>query len=108
MCYPPAAILAKFRILPDLGEAFVGFQRIAAGGNEIDRGVKIRACERYVRRGPAHFPKKLVGKEWRAYRAPENMLRQYVERAGEQRRCVLRILCDRIYRRTAIKKLDTV
>ena len=35
----PAAVL----VLADLGEALVGFQRIAAGGDEIEHGVEIGA-----------------------------------------------------------------
>ena len=35
----PAAVLA----LPDFGEALIGLQRVAAGGDEIDRGVEIGA-----------------------------------------------------------------
>ena len=49
----PAAVLA----LADFGEALIGFQRIAAGGDEIDRGVEIGAREPGVRRGGAHFGK---------------------------------------------------
>ena len=37
----PAAVLA----LPDLGEALIGLQRIAAGGDEIDHGVEIGAAQ---------------------------------------------------------------
>ena len=36
----PAAVLA----LADAGEALVGFERIAAGGDEIDRGIEIGAA----------------------------------------------------------------
>src|SRR5262249_58840625 len=43
----PAAILA----LPDAGEALVGFERIAAGGDEIDHGVEIGAGQLRVGSG---------------------------------------------------------
>ena len=100
----PAAVLA----LPDLGEALVGFQRIAAGGDEIDRGVEIGAREPHIGRGGTHFGVKFVSEERRADRAAENMLRQHVERAGAQRRRVLRVLRHRVDGGTAFQHLEAV
>ena len=81
---------AVFR-LPDLGEALVGFQRVAAGRDEIDCGVEVRAAERGVRRRGRHLAKKIVGEERHAAGAAEHVLRQHVERADAQGRRVLRI-----------------
>ena len=100
----PAAVLA----LPDLGEALVGLERVAAGGDEIDRGVEIGARERRVRRGGAHLGVELVGKERLAAGAAEHVLRQHVERAGAQRRRVLRVLGDRVERGAAFQHLEAV
>ena len=73
----PAAVLA----LTDAGEALVGFERIAAGGDEIDRGIEIRTRERGVRRRRCHLGVKLVAQERRAAGAAEHVLGQHVERA---------------------------
>ena len=87
----PGAVLG----LLDLGEALVGFQRIAAGRDEIDRGVEIGARQRRVGRRRRHLGIELVGAERHAAGAAEHVLRQHVERAGAQRRRVLRIRRDR-------------
>ena len=100
----PAAVLA----LPDFGEALVGLERIAAGGDEIDRGVEIGARERRIRRGGAHFGVKLVGQKRRADSAAEDVLRQNVERAGAQRRRVLRVLGHRVDGGAAFQHLEAV
>ena len=100
----PAAVLA----LPDLGEALVGLQRVAAGGDEIDHGVEIGARERGIGRGGAHLAIELVGEERLAAGAAEHVLRQHVERAGAQRRRVLRVLGDRVERGAAFQHLEAV
>ena len=100
----PAAVLA----LPDLGEALIGFQRVAAGGDEIDRGVEIGARQPGIGRGGAHFGEELVGEERRAAGAAEDVLRQHVERAGAQRRRVLRVLRHRIDGGAAFQHLEAV
>ncbi len=74
----PAVILA----LADFGEALVGFERVAAGGDEIDRGVEVGARKRGIRRGGAHFVVKRVGEKRLADGATQDVLRQDVERAG--------------------------
>ena len=75
----PAAVFA----LPDLGEALVGLQRVAAGGDEIDRGVEIRARERAIRRGARTSAIKLIGEKRRA----DAHGRGYAARARRARRC---------------------
>jgi len=83
----PAAVLA----LADAGEAFVGFERIAAGGDKIDRGIEIGARERGVRRRRCHLGVKLITQERRAAGAAEHMLGEHVERADARGRRVLGI-----------------
>ena len=100
----PAAVLA----LADAGEALVGFERIAAGGDEIDRGVEIGARERGIRRRRRHFGVKLVAQERRAAGAAEHVLGQHVERADARRRRVLRILGDGVERGAAFQHLEAV
>ena len=101
----PAAVLA----LSDLGEAFIGFQRVAAGGDEIDCGVEIGARKRGIRRGGAHFGVKLVARRnGSPHGAAENMLRQHVERTRAQRRRVLRIFGHRIDCGAAFQHLEAV
>ena len=104
----PAAVFAKSCILPDLGEALIGLERIAAGGDEIHRGIEIGARERGIGRGSAYFIVKFVGQERRADRAAENMLRQHIQSTGSQRRCVLRALGDRVDGGAAFQHLEAV
>ena len=99
--------LAVFR-LPDLGEALVGFQRIAAGRDEIDRGVEVGARQRRIGRGGRHLGIELVGAERHAAGAAEHVLRQHVERAGAQRRRILRVRGDRVDRGAAFQHLEAV
>ena len=87
----PAAVLG----LPDLGEALVGLERIAAGRDEIDDGIEVGAAQSRVRRRGLHLAIELVGDERLAAGAPEHMLRQHIERAGAERRRVLRMVGDR-------------
>ena len=101
------APLAVFR-LPDLGEALVGFQRIAAGRDEIDRGVEIGAGERRIGRRGLHLGVEFVRGERHAAGAAEHVLRQHVERADAQRRRILRIRRDRIDRGPAFQHLEAV
>ena len=100
----PAAVFT----LPDLGEALIGFERVTAGGDKIDRGVEIRARESGVRRGGAHLVVKLIGQKRLAAGAAENVLRQHVERAGARGRRVLRVLGDRVERGAAFQHLEAV
>ena len=48
-------------VLPDFGEALVGFQRVAAGRDEIDGGVEVGAREARVGRGRRHLIVEIVG-----------------------------------------------
>ena len=100
----PAVILTA----PDLGEALVGLERVAAGGDEIDRRVEIGARQSRIGRGGAHFVVEFIGEKRLADRAAENVLRQHVERAGAQRRRILGILGDGVDRRAAFEHLEAV
>jgi len=51
MGHAPAAI----RALSDLGEALVGFERIAAGGDEVENGVEVGARKPRIGRGASHL-----------------------------------------------------
>ena len=94
--------------LPDLGEALIGLERVAAGRHEIDRGIEVGAREPGIRRRAAHLGKKFVGQKRRTDGAAENMLRQHVERAGAQGRRVLRIFSDRVDRSAALQHLEAI
>ena len=100
----PAAVVAA----PDAGEALVGFQRIAAGGDEIDHGVEILARERRIGRGAAHLVVKLIAQKRLAAGAAEHVLRQHVERAGAQWRRVLRVVGDGVERGAAFQHFEAV
>ena len=100
----PAALL----VLLDAREALVGFQRVAAGGDEIDDVVEIGSRQRRIRRRCQHFRVEFVGQKRLAAGAAEHVLRQHVERAGAQRRRILRILGDRIDRDAAFQHLEAI
>ena len=99
---------APLLVLLDARKAFVGLQRIAAGGDEIDHVVEIGARQRRIGRGGPHLVIELVGEKRLAAGAAQHVLRQHVERAGAQRRRVLRILGDRIDRDAAFQHLEAV
>ena len=96
-------------VLPDLGEALVGLERVAAGGDEIDSRVEIAHA-----RGRHRARRRALRRRARRRRngsptgAAENMLRQHVERAGAQRRRVLRVLGDGVDRGAAFQHLEAV
>jgi hypothetical protein len=100
----PAAIL----VLLDAREALIGFQRVAAGGDEIDYVVEIGPRQVRIGRGGQDFAVELVGQERLAAGAAEHMLRQHVERADAQRRSVLRIFIDRVDRHRAFQHLEAI
>ena len=100
----PAAVL----VLLDAREALIGFQRVAAGGDEIDDVVEIGSRQRRIGRRRQHLLIEFVGEKRLAAGAAEHVLRQHVERAGPQRRGVLRILRDRIDRDRAFQHLEAV
>ena len=104
MADAPAAVLP----LPDLGEALVGLQRVAAGGDEIEHRVEIGACEPGIRRGARHLREQFIGEERLAAGAAEHVLRQHVERAGPRRRRVLRIVDDGADRGAAFQHLEAI
>ncbi len=95
-------------VLADLGEALVGFERIAAGGDEIERGVEVGAGQVRVRRCGLYLGKHIVGIKRLAAGAAENMLRQNIERAGARRRRVLRIVGDRADCGLALQHFEAV
>ena len=95
-------------VLPDAGKALVGFQRIAAGGDEIDDVVEIGARKLGVHRRRDDLVIELIGQKRLAAGAAQHMLRQHVERARAQRRRVLRILGDRIDGDAAFQHFETV
>ena len=100
----PAALLVLF----DARETFVGLQRVAAGGDEIDHVVEIGSRQRGVWRRCQHFRVEFVGEKRFAAGAAEHVLRQHVERAGTQRRRILRILRDRVDRDPAFQHLEAI
>ena len=100
----PASVLA----LADAGEALVGFERVAAGRDEIDDGVEIGARQAAVGRGRGHLGVELVAPKRLAAGAAEHVLRQHVERADAQRRRILRILRDGVERGAAFQHLEAV
>ena len=100
----PAAVL----VLLDAREALIGFQRIAAGGDEIDHVVEIGPRQVRIGRRGQHFVIELVGQKRLAAGAAEHVLRQHVERAGAQRRGVLRVLGDRVDRDAAFQHLEAI
>ena len=100
----PAAVLA----LPDAGEALVGLERVAAGGDEIDHGIEIRPRQADIGRGGRHLGIKLIAEERLAASAAEHVLRQYVERADAKRRRVLRILGNGVERGAAFEHFEAV
>ena len=95
-------------VLLDAGEALVGLQRIAAGGDEIDHVVEIGPGQAGIGRGRQHFAIEFIREKRLAAGAAEHVLRQHVERAGAQRRRILRILGDRIDRDAAFQHLEAV
>ena len=99
---------APLLVLPDARETFVGLQRVAAGGDEIDHVVEVGSCQRGVRRRCQHFRVEFVGEKRLAAGAAEHVLRQHVERAGAQWRRILRILRDRIDRDAAFQHLEAI
>ena len=60
--HAPAASLG----LSDLGEAFIGFERVAAGGDEIEDGVEVGAGKPCIGGGAPHLGVQLVAEEWLA------------------------------------------
>ncbi len=100
----PAAVTAA----ADLGKALIGLQRIAAGGDEIEHGVEIRARKSGIGRGAPHLGIKLIGKERLAAGRAQHVLRQHVERAGARRRRVLRFVGDGAERGAAFQHFETV
>ncbi len=94
--------------LPDLREALVGFERVAAGRDEIGGGVEVGAGKRRVGRGGRHLAIKIVGVERHAAGAAEHVLRQHVEPADAQRRRVLRIHRDGLNGRGAFQHLEAI
>ena len=84
--HPPAAVPGE----ADAGVALVAAQRVAAGGDEIDDAVEVGAAKGGIGRGAGDFAIEFVGKEGRAAGAAQHMLGEHVERAGHQRRRILR------------------
>ena len=62
--------------------AFIGAQRIAAGGNETQHLVEAGARQAGIGRGTANFDIDSFGIERRRRGQPEQMLRQHIEPAG--------------------------
>ena len=104
MADAPAAVLG----LPDLGEALVSLERVAAGRDEIDRGVEVGARQAGVRRRRLHLAIELIGDERLAAGRAEHMLRQHVERASAQRRRILRVIRHRADRGAAFQHLEAI
>ncbi len=94
--------------LPDFGEALIGLQRVAAGGDKIDRGVEIGARQRGVGRGSAHLVVEAVGEKGLAAGTAKDVLGEDVERAGAGLRGVLRIFRHRIDGGAAFQHLEAV
>ena len=69
---------------------------------------KSARVERRVGRGGRHFSVEVIGQKRHAAGAAEHMLRQHVERAGAQRRRVLRVRGDRVDRGAAFQHLEAI
>ncbi len=95
-------------VLLDAREALVGFQRVAAGGDEIDHVVEIGARQACIGGGGQHLGIELVGEKWLAAGAAKHVLRQHVQRAGAQRRGILRVLVDRVDRHVTLQHLEAI
>ena len=100
----PPSLLVLF----DAREALIALQRVAARGDEIERVVKIGAGHVGVRRGGADFLEQIVGEKRLAASAPQNVLRQNVERPGAQRWRVLRTFGDGIYGDAAFQHFEAI
>ena len=95
------------RILFDLGEALVGFQRIATGGDEIEDGVEIQAREAGIGRGASHLGIEFIGKERLSTGRTEDVLREHVQ-GPHTCRGVLRVLGEGAERRGAFEHFEAV
>ena len=100
----PEPILA----LADAGKAIIGLERVAAGCDEVDDSVEIRARQPGIGRGLGHLGVKLVAPERLAAGATEHVLREHVECADAQRRRVLSVLGDGVERGAAFQHLEAV
>ncbi len=103
-----ADTVAPVLVGPDFCKALIDLQGVAASGNEIDHGVEIRPREIGEGRGGPDFLEQVIGPERLAAGAAQHVLRQHVERAGAQRRSVLRALGDRLDGRLAFQHLKAV
>ena len=101
----PQAVLG---VLRRRGVAVVALQRIAAGRDEIDHGVEIRARQRAIGRGRLHLRIQLVRVERRRARHAQHMLRQHVEPAVAQPLAVEFARHHRLARRFAFQHLEAV
>ena len=100
----PAALF----VLLDAGEALIAFQRVAAGGDEIEHVVEIGPAQARIGRGREHFPIEIIRDKRFATGATQHVLRQHVQRANAQRRGVLRVFGNRIDRNRALQHLEAI
>ncbi len=96
------------RHLTQLGKTIVRFQRIAAGGHEIDHTIERLAQQPRIRQRGSHFAIERARIEWRLARHAHDMLRQHVERTGSVQRHILLARIGRIHRRAALQNLEPV
>ena len=95
-------------VLLDTGETLVGFQRVAAGSDEIDHIIEIGSRKTRIGRGGQHFAIKLIGHEWLAAGPSKDVLRQHIQRAGAQRRGILGVFADGVDRNAAFQHLEAI
>ncbi len=94
--------------LPQPVIALVAFQRIAAGGDEIDHPVEGLPVQRAIGLGRGDFRKQVVGIEGRATGDPQHMLRQHIQRTVTGGRRIHLPLCQSLKRRQALQFLEPV
>ena len=102
--YAPRPLLRQ----PDFRVALIASERIAAGRHKIDDPVEGRPVEGGVRRGTDDFLVELPRIERGSAGAAKDVLGKNVERAGNQRRCVLRAKIVGFERDAAFENLEAV
>ena len=92
----------------DLGEALIGLERVAAGGDERHDAVESGAVEPAIGICGGDFGKERVGRERRRTGHAENVLGENVEGAGADRGRILGAEIIGIQRRAALHHLEAV
>ncbi len=90
------------------GIALVDLQRIAAGGDELDRAVELRARQIRIGGRRANLAIERIGRERGAAGGAQDMLGQHVERAGAMLHGVMIAGRRGVERRAALQHLEAV